>query len=96
VEQSKLERTKSEMHFCGVRNNEAAPTEGRGLERDARGTCNPNTTGAYAVSIVQNPTKSLAEDVEFTRRVIDPQDKPIILVGHSYGGVVVTEPEALG
>ena len=45
----------------------------------------------YAVSIVQNPTKSLAEDVEFTRRVIDVQDKPVILVGHSYGGVVVTE-----
>lgn len=45
----------------------------------------------YAVSIVQNPTKSLAEDVEFTRRVIDAQDKPVILVGHSYGGVVVTE-----
>jgi pimeloyl-ACP methyl ester carboxylesterase len=45
----------------------------------------------YAVSIVQNPTRSLAEDVEFTRRVIDAQDKPVILVGHSYGGVVVTE-----
>jgi len=45
----------------------------------------------YAVSIVQNPTKSLADDVDFTRRVIDAQDKPVILVGHSYGGVVVTE-----
>jgi pimeloyl-ACP methyl ester carboxylesterase len=45
----------------------------------------------YAVSIVQNPTKSLADDVAFARRVIDAQDKPVILVGHSYGGVVVTE-----
>lgn len=45
----------------------------------------------YPVSIVQNPTKSLADDVEFTRRVIESQDKPVVLVGHSYGGVVITE-----
>jgi pimeloyl-ACP methyl ester carboxylesterase len=45
----------------------------------------------YEVSIVQNPTKSLTEDAEFTRRVIDAQSKPVILVGHSYGGAVITE-----
>jgi pimeloyl-ACP methyl ester carboxylesterase len=45
----------------------------------------------YDVSIVQNPTASLAGDVAATRAVIDMQDKPVILVGHSYGGVVVTE-----
>lgn len=45
----------------------------------------------YDVSIVQNPTESLAGDVAATRAVIDAQDKPVILVGHSYGGVVVTE-----
>ena len=45
----------------------------------------------YDVSIVQNPTASLSGDVAATRAVIDMQDKPVILVGHSYGGVVVTE-----
>jgi pimeloyl-ACP methyl ester carboxylesterase len=45
----------------------------------------------YKVSIVQNPTLSLGDDVAVTRRVIDAQDGPVILVGHSYGGVVITE-----
>jgi pimeloyl-ACP methyl ester carboxylesterase len=45
----------------------------------------------YNVSIVQNATVSLADDVATTKRVIDAQTEPVILVGHSYGGVVVTE-----
>jgi len=45
----------------------------------------------YHVSIVQNPTLSLADDVRATRRVIAAQSGPVILVGHSYGGVVITE-----
>jgi pimeloyl-ACP methyl ester carboxylesterase len=45
----------------------------------------------YPVSIVQNPTISLAGDVAFTKRVIAAQDGPVILVGHSYGGAVITE-----
>ena len=45
----------------------------------------------YNVTIVQNPTISLADDVAVTRRVIAAQDGPVILVGHSYGGVVITE-----
>ena len=45
----------------------------------------------YHVSIVQNPTTSLADDVAATKRVLDQQDGPAILVGHSYGGVVITE-----
>ena len=45
----------------------------------------------YTVSIVQNPTISLADDVRVTRRIIAAQDGPVILVGHSYGGVVITE-----
>jgi pimeloyl-ACP methyl ester carboxylesterase len=45
----------------------------------------------YRVSIVQNPTTSLADDVAATRRVIADQKGPVILVGHSYGGVVITE-----
>jgi pimeloyl-ACP methyl ester carboxylesterase len=45
----------------------------------------------YTVSIVQNPTISLADDVAVTRRTIAAQNGPVILVGHSYGGVVITE-----
>ena len=45
----------------------------------------------FNVSIVQNPTLSLADDDAITRRVLDKQDGPTILVGHSYGGAVITE-----
>jgi len=45
----------------------------------------------YEVSIVQNPTISLADDVRATIRVVAAQDGPVVLVGHSYGGVVITE-----
>lgn len=45
----------------------------------------------YEISIVQNPTTSLADDVAATRRVVAAQKGPVILVGHSYGGVVITE-----
>ncbi|MGE0719940.1 MAG: alpha/beta hydrolase [Alphaproteobacteria bacterium] len=45
----------------------------------------------YAVSIVQNPLSSLADDVAATARVLARQDGPALLVGHSYGGVVITE-----
>jgi pimeloyl-ACP methyl ester carboxylesterase len=45
----------------------------------------------YNVTIVQNPTVSLADDVAVTKRAIAAQDGPVILVGHSYGGVVITE-----
>src|ERR1700704_6765805 len=45
----------------------------------------------YSVSIVQNPTISLEDDVAITKRVLAAQDGPAILVGHSYGGAVITE-----
>ena len=45
----------------------------------------------FNVSIVQNPTLSLADDVAVTKRTIAAQDGPVVLVGHSYGGVVVSE-----
>src|SRR5215471_3333276 len=45
----------------------------------------------YHVSIVQNPTISLTDDVAVTKRTLAAQDGPTILVGHSYGGVVITE-----
>jgi pimeloyl-ACP methyl ester carboxylesterase len=43
------------------------------------------------VVVVQNPTKSLAEDVAFTKSAIDRLKSEVVLVGHSYGGVVITE-----
>jgi pimeloyl-ACP methyl ester carboxylesterase len=43
------------------------------------------------VSVVQNSTASLADDVAATKRVLAEQDGPVILVGHSYGGVVISE-----
>jgi len=45
----------------------------------------------YTVSIVQNTTISLADDVAATKRIIALQNGPVVLVGHSYGGVVITE-----
>jgi pimeloyl-ACP methyl ester carboxylesterase len=45
----------------------------------------------YRVCVVQNPTLSLAGDVAATKWVIDAQDGPVVLVGHSYGGAVITE-----
>jgi pimeloyl-ACP methyl ester carboxylesterase len=44
----------------------------------------------YKVSIVQNPTISLAGDVAATKQILAAQDGPAILVGHSYGGAVIT------
>src|SRR5215211_1435078 len=45
----------------------------------------------YNVRVVQNPTLSLEGDVAATKMIIGQQSEPVILVGHSYGGAVVTE-----
>jgi len=45
----------------------------------------------FHVAVVQNPTLSLQGDADATRQIIDAQDGPVVLVGHSYGGVVITE-----
>ncbi len=45
----------------------------------------------YTVSVVQNPTISLADDVAATKRIVAVQGGPVVLVGHSYGGAVITE-----
>ncbi len=45
----------------------------------------------YTVSVVQNPTISLADDVAATKRIVAVQNGPVVLVGHSYGGAVITE-----
>ena len=56
-----------------------------------RGVYDRLTAKGYKVTIVQNPLVSLAEDGAATRRAIARQDGPTILVGHSYGGTVITE-----
>lgn len=49
------------------------------------------TAKGFRVSVVQHPTRTLAGDIEATRDVLDVQDGSTVLVGHSYGGVVITE-----
>jgi len=49
------------------------------------------TADGYRVAVVQNPTLSLDDDAAVTRRVIDGLDGLVVLVGHSYGGAVITE-----
>lgn len=49
------------------------------------------TADGYKVSIVQNPTLSLAGDAAATKMILDTLDGPAVLVGHSYGGAVITE-----
>jgi pimeloyl-ACP methyl ester carboxylesterase len=48
----------------------------------------------FAVTAVQNPLRSLAEDVSTTKRVIEAQKGDVVLVGHSYGGSVITDAAA--
>ena len=48
----------------------------------------------FTVTAVQNPLKSLADDVATTKRVVDAQKENVILVGHSYGGAIITDAAA--
>lgn len=56
-----------------------------------RGVYGELTEAGYRVKVVQNSTTSLAADVAATRAVLDELDGPAVLVGHSYGGAVITE-----
>lgn len=56
-----------------------------------RGVYEELTGRGYRVTIVQNPLTSLADDVAATTRVLERQDGPTVLVGHSWGGTVITE-----
>ncbi len=55
-----------------------------------RGVYDILTKDGYHVSVVQQPLTGLAEDIAATKRVINQEDGPIILVGHSYGGTIIT------
>jgi pimeloyl-ACP methyl ester carboxylesterase len=57
----------------------------------SQGVYNLLKQDGYSVSVVQNPTISLADDVAVTKRAIAAQGGPVVLVGHSYGGTVITE-----
>ncbi|MUL49571.1 alpha/beta hydrolase [Mycobacterium sp. CBMA293] len=50
-----------------------------------------NRRGYSSLHAVENPLTSLAEDAERTRKMVDQVDGPVVLVGHSYGGAVITE-----
>lgn len=56
-----------------------------------RGVYDNLTRRGYRVTVVQNPLTSLADDVAATRRALDRLDGPAVLVGHSWGGTVITE-----
>jgi len=55
-----------------------------------RGVYNILTRHGYRVSVVQQPLTGFDDDVSATRRILDQQDGPIVLVGHSYGGAIIT------
>jgi pimeloyl-ACP methyl ester carboxylesterase len=56
-----------------------------------RGVYESLSRDGFRVAIVQNPTLTLAGDAAATRQIIDSLDGPVVLVGHSYGGAVITE-----
>ena len=59
--------------------------------RDGKPVADILKADGYSVSIVQQPMTSIADDVAATNRVLDMQSGPAVLVGHSYGGAVITE-----
>src|SRR6476659_3558719 len=82
--------TEVAMSHAGIRNVvlvHGGFVDGSGWE----GVYRALTKSGHSVTVVQNPTISLADDVAVTRRAIAALDGPVILVGHAYGGAVVTE-----
>jgi pimeloyl-ACP methyl ester carboxylesterase len=59
-----------------------------------RGVSDILTRDGYKVSVVQEPETTLADDVAATQRILDQQDGPTVLVGHSYGGAIITQAGA--
>jgi pimeloyl-ACP methyl ester carboxylesterase len=91
VSGAKTEVTMSEINGSGAVNNvvlvHGGFVDGSGWE----GVHRALKRNGYTVAVVQNPTISLADDVGVARRAVASQGGPVILVGHSYGGVVITE-----
>jgi len=90
--------TTSIVAFSGGASAQPAPAKNVVLVHGAfadgsgwRGVYNELTSRGYKVTIVQNPLTSLADDVAATKRALARQDGPTILVGHSWGGTVITE-----
>lgn len=77
----------TESHITNVVLVHGAFADGSGW----RGVYDNLTSQGYRVTVVQNPLTSLEDDVAATTRVLDQQDGPAILVGHSWGGTVITE-----
>ena len=91
--------------LCAVRmfNNSVAQTSGTPIKNIVlvhgawadgsgwKGVYDILVKNGYKVSIVQEPETSFKDDVATTKRALAPQDGPCILVGHSYGGAVITE-----
>jgi len=84
--------------FAGLAPATAAPVKNIVLVHGAfadgsgwRGVYDELTKRGYRVTVVQNPLTSLADDVAATQRALARQDGPTILVGHSWGGTVITE-----
>src|SRR5262245_38876927 len=87
---SYLEVLMSQSGAAGIKNVilvHGAFVDGSGWE----GVYSALKKDGYTVSIVQNPTISLTDDVAVTKRTLAAQNGPVILVGHSYGGAVITE-----
>lgn len=79
--------TTTEQHIKNIVLVHGAFADGSGW----RGVYDDLTARGYRVTVVQNPLTSFDDDVAATTRVLDQQDGPTILVGHSWGGTVITE-----
>jgi pimeloyl-ACP methyl ester carboxylesterase len=84
-------RLKGGAYVTNESGTESAESEASWTDPDGEGVYNALKKGGYAVTVAQIATASLADDVATTKRAIAEQNGPVILVGHSYGGVVITE-----
>ena len=82
-----MSQTKQEQKVRNVVVVHGGFVDGSGWE----GVYNVLKKSGYAVTVVQEATTSFADDVATTKRAIAEQNGPVILVGHSYGGAVITE-----
>src|ERR1700686_2406677 len=86
-QEGRMSQTNQEQKVRNVVLVHGGFVDGSGWE----GVYNALKKNAYAVTVVQEATASFADDVATTKRAIAEQNGPVILVGHSYGGAVITE-----